>query len=45
MKKLTITCILVGIECLLIDESTTILEFKKDIRLNEIYYILVNGLV
>ena len=33
-----------GIEYLLIDENTTISEFKKDIRTNEIYYMLVNGL-
>jgi L-arabinose isomerase len=44
-KKLIVTCVLAGIECLLIDENATILEFKKDIRLNEIYYMLVNGLV
>jgi L-arabinose isomerase len=34
-----------GIEYLLIDKDTTIPEFKKDIRLNEIYYMLANGLV
>ena len=34
-----------GIEYLLIDENTNIPEFKKDIRMNEIYYMLVNGLI
>ena len=33
-----------GIEYLMIDENTTISEFKKDIRTNEIYYMLANGL-
>ncbi|MBN1457124.1 MAG: L-arabinose isomerase [Sedimentisphaerales bacterium] len=33
-----------GIEYLLIDENTTIPEFKKDARINEIYYMLANGL-
>ena len=33
-----------GIEYLMIDKDTTISDFKKDIRTNEIYYMLVNGL-
>jgi L-arabinose isomerase len=33
-----------GIECLMIDEATTLSEFKKDIRINEMYYMLENGL-
>lgn len=33
-----------GIEYLCIDEDTTISEFKKDIRTNEIYYLLANAL-
>jgi len=33
-----------GIEYLCIDEDTTISDFKKDIRTNEIYYMLANGL-
>lgn len=33
-----------GIEVLLIDENTTIAEFKRDIRINEVYYMLANGL-
>ncbi len=33
------------IEYLMIDKSTTVSEFKKDIRANEIYYMLKNGLV
>ena len=32
------------IECLLIDKDTTISDFKKDIRTNEVYYMLANGL-
>ena len=32
------------IEYLTIDSDTTISEFKKDIRANEIYYMLKNGL-
>ncbi|MBW8014974.1 MAG: L-arabinose isomerase [Planctomycetes bacterium] len=35
---------MVGIEYLLIDDNTEISEFKKDIRINEIYYMLANGL-
>ncbi len=33
-----------GIECLVIDEQTRIEEFKKEIRLNEVYYSLGKGL-
>jgi len=33
-----------GIEHLLIDEGTTIPQLKRDIRINEIYYALTNGL-
>jgi L-arabinose isomerase len=32
------------IEFLLIDESTTISEIKKELRWNEVYYMLANGL-
>ena len=32
------------IEYLMINEKTTITEFKRDIRINEIYYMLKNGL-
>jgi len=31
-----------GIELLVIDENTTIADFKKEIRMNEIYYMLSN---
>jgi L-arabinose isomerase len=33
------------IEYLMIDKDTTVTEFKKDVRVNEIYYMLKNGLV
>ena len=33
-----------GIECLLIDAATTIRELKKEIRANEVYYLLAKGL-
>ena len=33
------------IEYLTIDKSTTVSEFKKDVRVNEIYFMLKNGLV
>jgi L-arabinose isomerase len=33
-----------GVEYLCIDENTTISEFKKDMRTNEIYYLLASGL-
>ena len=32
------------IEYLMIDKDTTISDFKKDIRINEVYYMLANGL-
>jgi L-arabinose isomerase len=32
------------IEFLLIDENTTITEIKKELRWNEVYYMLANGL-
>ncbi len=32
-----------GIEYLLIDNDTTIPDFKKDIRMNEVYFALANG--
>jgi L-arabinose isomerase len=33
-----------GVECLLIDADTRLAEFKKEIRWNEAYYLLANGL-
>ena len=33
-----------GIECVFIDADTTIREFKKELRANEIYYMLAKGL-
>jgi L-arabinose isomerase len=33
-----------GIEYLLIDEKTVLSEFKKEIRMNDVYYMLANGL-
>ncbi|HNS19947.1 MAG TPA: L-arabinose isomerase [Sedimentisphaerales bacterium] len=33
-----------GIECLLIDAAATIRELKKEIRANEVYYMLAKGL-
>ncbi len=33
-----------GIECLLIDAAATIREIKKEIRTNEVYYMLAKGL-
>jgi L-arabinose isomerase len=33
-----------GIECLVIDEKTNINDFKKDIRLNEVYYYIAKGI-
>ena len=32
-----------GIECLVIDEDTNLSDFKKEIRLNEIYYHIAKG--
>ena len=34
-----------GIEMVIIDENTTISEFKKELRLNEVYYLLNKALV
>jgi L-arabinose isomerase len=33
-----------GIECLLIDENTKIPDFKKEIKLNEVYFYLAKGI-
>ena len=33
-----------GLECLVIDEGTTITDFKRDLRTNEIYYMLARAL-
>ncbi len=33
-----------GVECLLIDDNVTLSAFKKEIRTNEVYYMLANGL-
>jgi L-arabinose isomerase len=33
-----------GIECLVIDEKATISDFKKEIKLNEVYYYLSKGI-
>lgn len=33
-----------GIECLTIDERTELSEFKKEIRLNEVYFHIVDGI-
>ncbi len=35
---------MLGIECLLIDENTRLYDFKKEIRLNEVYYHIANGI-
>lgn len=35
---------IIGIEYLLIDDDTTIPSLQKDIRINEVYFALVNGL-
>jgi len=32
-----------GIECLLIDDNTTIREFKNEIRWNDVYYMIANS--
>ena len=32
-----------GIECLLIDDKTTIREFKNEIRWNDVYYMIANS--
>ena len=33
-----------GMECLVIDEGTTISDFQRDVRVNEIYYLLAGAL-
>jgi len=33
-----------GIECLVIDDNTNIADFKKEIKLNEVYYYLAKGI-
>ncbi|MBN2349490.1 MAG: L-arabinose isomerase [Bacteroidales bacterium] len=33
-----------GIECLVIDENTRITDFKKEIKLNEVYYYMAKGI-
>ena len=33
-----------GIECLTIDEGTKLTDFKKEVRLNEVYYYLAGGI-
>ena len=33
-----------GIECLVIDESTNLNDFKKEIKLNEVYYYIAKGI-
>lgn len=33
-----------GIEMIVIDENTTIKEFKKELRMNEVYYMLNKAL-
>lgn len=33
-----------GVECLIIDERTALREFKKEIRLNEVYYYMAQGI-
>jgi L-arabinose isomerase len=35
---------MVGIECLIIDEKTNISDFKKELRLNEVYYYIAKGI-
>jgi L-arabinose isomerase len=35
---------MLGIECLIIDENTDIQNFMKDIKMNEVYYYLANGI-
>jgi L-arabinose isomerase len=34
-----------GLEFLLIDEKTRLEDFKKELRWNDLYYLLANGLV
>jgi L-arabinose isomerase len=33
-----------GIECVLIDGGTTVRELKKELRANEVYYMMAKGL-
>jgi L-arabinose isomerase len=33
-----------GLECLVIDGGTKLPEFKKELRWNEMYYLLAKGL-
>jgi len=35
---------MLGIECLVIDENTDLHQFKKDIKLNEVYYYIAKGI-
>ncbi|MFC2137150.1 L-arabinose isomerase [Bacteroidota bacterium] len=35
---------MLGIECLVIDENTKLQEFKKEIKFNEVYYYIANGI-
>ncbi len=35
---------MMGIECVVIDENTTIPEFKKELKLNEVYYHIAKGI-
>ena len=35
---------MLGIECLVIDENTNLCEFKKEIKLNEVYYYIAKGI-
>ena len=35
--------VMAGIECLLIDDKTTIREFKNEIRWNDVYYMIANS--
>jgi L-arabinose isomerase len=34
-----------GIETLIIDDKTSLREFRKELRVNEVYYALARGLV
>jgi L-arabinose isomerase len=35
---------MLGIECLVIDENTDLQQFKKEIKLNEVYYYIAKGI-
>ena len=37
-------CEIAGIEMVVIDENTTVSEFKKELRLNELYYHIAKGI-